>query len=115
MTIEKILQLAAACQGVWVVTITGFIVYHYLSLAFRDKELQSHILTIALSFCLLTGCTVISTYRSVYEWNDLWQIMALVAYALADYALVVMLWRVTRKHRVEQRRRRRGEKIKKSI
>jgi len=102
MSVPELLQIVAACQATFILGISVVILYHYLSIGSESRNLRLHIITIVVSYNLLTICTLISTFNNVYDLKDWWQYFALAGYTLGDLALVTMLRRVVRNHNRER-------------
>lgn len=93
---KYVLQILTVCQGVWVTTLMGFLMWHYIFKSMKNRYLEKNALAMGVSYCCLTAGTMISSLHGMYEWNDVWQITVIIGYAFGDYAIVKMLTHVTR-------------------
>jgi hypothetical protein len=111
MNIDQVLQVLAACQGAFILGISIFIIHHYLRVgrSHADRTLKFHIIGIAISYNLLTICGMCTIYMQVWPWQSLWQIGVIIAWALGDVSVLVMLRRVTRKYANDQFEKRLNE------
>lgn len=102
MSIEQILQILTVCQGMWVFSISLFVLWHYIKVGFTDENMKWHIVSVVISYNLLTMATMITSYNNLYKWNDLWQATVMLAYILGDYAITVMLFRISKRHALKK-------------
>lgn len=101
-TINYILQILTVCQAVWVLTLMGFLIWHYVWRSVKNRFLEKNALTMGVSYSLITVCTMISSLKGFYDWYSLWQIIIILGYAFGDYAIVKMLFHVTRNYKTQQ-------------
>lgn len=100
-TINYVLKILTICQAVWVLTLMCFLMYHYTVKSIKNRYLEKNAIAMGISYCLITTCTMISSLKGFYNYNDLWQIIVIIGYAFGDYAIVKMLFHVTRNERTK--------------
>src|SRR4051812_8416561 len=94
--VEYGLQILALCQGVWVLTLMGFLMYHNIRRSIKNRLLEKNALAMGVSYSLLTGATMLTSLNGVHNWNSLWQIVVIIGYAFGDYAIVKMVFHVNK-------------------
>jgi hypothetical protein len=102
MIIDKVLQVIAACQGAFVLGISIFIIYHYLRIGIKEKDLKFHVIAVTISYNILTICGMCTIYMQIWPWQSLWQMGVIVAWGLGDVSILVMLRKLTRRYHNEQ-------------
>lgn len=70
--------------------------YHYIVKSVKNRYLEQNALFMGISYMLLTGATVISSLKGVYNWYDPWQLIVMISYVFGDIVIVKMLWHVSR-------------------
>lgn len=96
------LQILSLCQGVWVLTLMGFLMWHYLTRSIKNRILEKNALAMGVSYSLLTGATMITSLNDIHQWNSLWQLVVIVGYAFGDYAIVRMVFHVQRNQQTKK-------------
>lgn len=103
------LQIIAACFGATILAITILIFRFYVCLPKKDRALQWHIIFVVLSYLLLTSATIITVYRKIYKFGDIWQYFAFAGYATGVVSLWIMFRAVAKKRAIERRKKRLNE------
>lgn len=95
-TFEYIIEILTICQGVWVVTLMGFLMYHYIVKSIKNRILENNALAMGVSYSLLTVATMMTSIRGVFHWYEPWQVLVIIGYIFGDYTIVRMLKHTTR-------------------
>lgn len=103
------LQIIAACFGATILAITILIFKFYVYLPKKDRALQWHIIFVALSYLLLTSATMITIYRGIYRFGDVWQYFAFAGYATGVVSLWIIFRSIAKKRAIERRKKRLDE------
>lgn len=101
-TIKYIFQIVTVCQAFWVLGIMIFLMWHYVARSLKNRFLEKNAIALGVSYSLMTICTMISSYRGLYEWHSTWYYILFIGYAFGDYAIVKMLFHVTRNERTKR-------------
>lgn len=96
------LEILTICQAVWVLTLIIFLMWHYMNKSIKNRVLEKSALAMGFSYSLLTVCTMITSLKGVYDYNDLWQIILFVGYVFGDYAILRMLKHTTKNEKTKK-------------
>lgn len=97
-----ILKLIGLAQGAFVLGVTFGILYYYIHRSVVERMVLWHLLSIIVSYILVTIGTVITASRQIYQPLDRWYFFVFVGYAFGDFALVIIFKHQLQKHREEK-------------
>jgi len=101
--INAALQILTVCQGIWVLILIGFLMWHYVYNSVKNRILEKNALAMGISYSCLTVASMISSLKGFYDWNSAWQIIVIVGYALGDYVIVKMLFHTVKNRETKKR------------
>lgn len=101
---QKVFSLLAISQGALVLGLTLFIMTYYLPKTrkhFRER-VRWHIVSVSLSYILLTIATVKTAAFEYYNWGDGWYWIVTVAYIVGDVSIIVVFREAVKESKKEQ-------------
>lgn len=101
-TIKYIFQIVTLCQAAWVIGIMIFLMWHYVVRSIKNRYIEKNAIAMGVSYSLVTFCTAVTSYRGMYDWHSGWYFLLFVGYAFGDYAIVKMLYHVTRNEKAKK-------------
>lgn len=88
----ELLKTIAFAHASFMFGISAVILYYYFRRIQRFGTMQRHILAVILSHMGLTGCTMISIDRGLYQPGEPWYWIVGASYLLTDVSLLA-LWK----------------------
>lgn len=101
---EYTFMILAVCQACFVLGISIYIFGYYMPK--RKSDLKSnmkwHVMSVALSYCLLTCATAWSAAHGVYRWGNPWYWISSIGWILGDVSLAFVFRDAVRREKLKQ-------------
>lgn len=97
-------KILAVVHGGMVLGLTIFIFSYYFPKTKRQvyNILRWHIVTIALSYIMLTTATIVSILLDMYVWGGIWYNVVMLAYVIGDVSLFLVLKVTLKGHNMDK-------------
>lgn len=104
MNIQYWFTLFAVSQGAAVLGLTVFIFSYYIpkNKTQTKSNMRWHVVSVSLSYILLTGATIKTAIYQYYNWGDLWYWLVTIAYISGDISLIYVFRNSVKNHHIKK-------------